>query len=285
MWMKAALLLIVLAAVLPAQSDPKKITVQGHRGARWVLPENTLPAFNHAFEMGADVLELDLAVTKDDVLVVSHDLIIHKEVCTGPADLPRVIRELTLTQIKQFDCGANAHPSFPYQSAVPGTRMPTLDEVLVEMAPKGDFLFNIETKIDARRPELAPQPAEYVRLLVETVRKHDLVDRVLVQSFDFRTLKETEKQEPRLKRVALYGRGEESFVDVAKRAGTDIVSPNHRLVTPDKVAKAHAAGLTVVAWTANLPEEWQSLIDAKVDSIITDNPQGLVLYLQERNLH
>lgn len=282
--MKWMLLLMLLALPLAAQS--KKILVEGHRGARWVLPENTLPAFHHAMEVGADVLEMDAVVTKDNVLVMSHDLEMKPGICKGPAELPRAIRELTLAQVKQFDCGWAPNPEFPAQQALPGTRMPTLDEVLGEMASLGTFHFNIETKINPARPELTPSPEEFARLLVDVVRKHKVEARVIVQSFDFRTLHAVKKIAPEIRRSALLGMGSESFVETAKRAGdTPIVSPHFRLVTPEKVKEAQAAGLKVVPWTANQPEEWQKLIEAGVDSIITDNPQGLVLYLAERKLH
>ncbi|MDZ7638423.1 MAG: glycerophosphodiester phosphodiesterase [Bryobacterales bacterium] len=286
--MRWLFLVLLIAMALGAQvsSTPKRILVEGHRGARWVLPENTLPAFHHAMEMGADVLEMDAVVTKDDVLVLSHDLEMKPAICKGPAGLPRAIRELTLAEVKRFDCGWAPNPEFPAQQAIPGTRMPTLEEVLLEMAPLGEFHFNIETKINPSRPELTPSPDAFARLLVELVRKHNLAERVIVQSFDFRTLHAVKKLAPEIRRSALLGSGEESFVETAKRAGdAPIVSPHLRLVTPEKVKAAQAAGLKVVAWTANQPAEWQKLIEAGVDSIITDNPQGLTLYLAERKLH
>jgi glycerophosphoryl diester phosphodiesterase len=282
--MKWILLAVLMVGMVGAQ--PKKILVEGHRGARWVLPENTLPAFHHAMEVGADVLEMDAVVTKDNVLVMSHDLEMKPAICKGPADLPRAIRQLTLEQVKQFDCGWAPNKDFPAQQALPGTRMPTLDEVLGEMAPLGAFHFNIETKIDPARPELTPSPEEFARLLVDVVRKHKVEARVIVQSFDFRTLHAVKKIAPEIRRSALLGMGTESFVETAKRAGdAPIVSPHFRLVTPEKVKEAQAVGLKVVPWTANQPAEWQKLIEAGVDSIITDNPQGLVLYLAERKLH
>src|SRR5512140_1336950 len=113
-------------------------------------PENTLPAFEYAIAAGVDALELDMAVTKDNVLVVSHDPELRAQVCTGPRD-KAVIHELTLAQVREWDCGAKQKPAFPKQQAVPGTKMPTLEEVFA-LAPKGKFLFNIETKSFAQRP-------------------------------------------------------------------------------------------------------------------------------------
>src|SRR6266481_3785618 len=120
------------------------IQVHGHRGARAMRPENTLPAFEYAIAQGVDALELDMAVTRDGVLVVSHDPELRSPVCTGPKERA-VIHELTLAEVRQWDCGAKQNPLFSTQKTVPGTKMPTLDEVFA-LAPKGKFLFNIETK-------------------------------------------------------------------------------------------------------------------------------------------
>lgn len=280
-----ALLLAIPSAAQPA-SGPKRIFVEGHRGARWVLPENTVPSFRHAIDAGADYLELDVAVTKDDVVVVSHDLEIKPSICKGPAGMSRVIRQLTLAEIKQFDCGWMANPDFPAQQALPGTRMPSLEELLAELTPVKGFHFNIEIKSNPERPELTPSPEEFARQVLALIRRFEIEDRVIVQSFDFRILHALKAQAPEIPRAALWSSGEETYLEVARRAGdVRVVSPNQSLVTPERVKQAQAAGLQVVPWTANHPEEWQMLIDAGVDGIITDNPRGLVQYLRERNLH
>ncbi len=279
------LLFLAISAGAQTASTPKRIAVEGHRGARWAMPENTLPAFRYAIDVGADVLEMDLGVTKDNVLVVSHDLEIKPSICKGPAELPRAIRQLTLAEIKQFDCGWQQNPDFPTQRAIPGTRMPTLEEVFRELSPLGTFRFNIEMKSHPTRRELAPPPDEFARLLVEQIRRFKVENRVVIQSFDFRMLKALASIAPGIKRSALFVEEGEAFLAVAKRAGdVQVLSPHLRLVTPENVREAHAAGLTVVPWTANQPEEWQKLIDANVDAIITDNPKGLVQYLKERKL-
>src|SRR5271169_2634948 len=153
-----------MAQSLPSQSVPKvprEILVHGHRGARALRPENTLPAFEYAIAQGVDALELDMAVTKDNVLVVSHDPLLHPPVCSGPVP-EAVIHTLTLAQVREWDCGKVQNPAFPKQTPVPGTRMPTLDEVF-NLAPSGTFQFNIETKIFAEQPELSVTPEEFVR--------------------------------------------------------------------------------------------------------------------------
>src|ERR1700742_3176702 len=122
------LLSLVTLCVAQKPVSPSSIKVHGHRGARAMRPENTLPAFEYAIAQGVDALELDMAVTKDGVLVVSHDPELRGPVCTGPKERA-VIHELTLAEVRQWDCGAKQNPLFATQQTVPGTKMPTLDEV------------------------------------------------------------------------------------------------------------------------------------------------------------
>ncbi len=277
--MRAAILAVLSITMLSAQS---KILVHGHRGARAMRPENTLPAFEYAIGAGVDVLELDMAVTMDNVIVVSHDPYLHPPVCSGP-QLKRPFIELTLAQVREWDCGKIQNPGFPKQTPIAGTRMPTLDQVF-DLAPRGTFWFNIETKSFPDHPELTPAPDEFARMVLAVVRKHKLEQRVLLQSFDFRTLHAMAKIAPEIKRVALWEGDDRSFVTVAKDADAPIVSPQFKLVTPEKVREAHAAGIQVVPWTADAPEDWQKLIDAKVDAIITDDPAALIAYLKSKGL-
>ncbi len=269
--------LFCVAVLCMGQAPSRKILVHGHRGARALRPENTLPAFEYAIAQGVDVLELDMAVTKDNVLVVSHDPLLHPPVCSGPVP-EAVIHTLTLAQVREWDCGKVQNPAFPRQQTVPGTRMPTLDQVFA-LAPKGKFLFNIETKSFPDRPELTPPPAEFVRLVLAEVRKHHLESRVILQSFDFRTLHEMKKIAPEIALSALYSGDPKDFTAIAQEAGAGIVSPEFHLVTPQQVAASHAAGLQVVPWTADTAEDWDRLIAAGVDAIITDDPASLLQHL------
>jgi glycerophosphoryl diester phosphodiesterase len=282
--MKAVLLVLSLSMFADA-----KILVHGHRGARALLPENTLPAFEYAIREGADAIELDLAVTKDNVLVVSHDPEIDAKICTGPANMTRTIRELTLAQVKQWDCGAKPNPDFPKQKAIPGTKMPTLDEVLA-LASKGTFEFNIETKSFPDKPALTPAPEEFARLTAAAIRKAKLEKRVMVQSFDWRTLTAMKKIAPEIRLSALHPGGvadailKMDYVSEVKKLGFPIVSPHYRLTTKSKVDEARAAGIQVVPWTANEPKVWDDLIAAGVDAIITDDPAALIAHLKSKGL-
>jgi glycerophosphoryl diester phosphodiesterase len=282
--MLRTMILVAVSATLPGAliGQVKSIEVHAHRGGRAVLPENTLPAFEYAIAHGIDALELDMAVTKDGIVVVSHDPFLAKPICSGPRE-KAIIRELTLEEVRQWDCGAIRNPEFAKQQTVPGTRMPTLDEVLA-LAPKGSFRFNMETKIFPEHPELTPPPDEFVRLVLALIRKHHLESRVILQSFDFRTLHAMKKQAPEIKLAALYSGPAKSFAEIGREAKADMVSPEHRLVTPERVRTAHSAGFPVVPWTANETEDWDRLIAAGVDAIITDDPAALMDHLKVRKL-
>ena len=291
----------IAASLMAVSSNAQMILVHGHRGSRATRPENTIPAFEYGIQHGADVLELDLAVTKDNVLVVSHFPFITPDhpgerVCVGPPVPPHTaIHTLTLKQVEQYDCGSQTLAAFPKQVAVPGTKIPTFDQVL-DLAPQGKFDFNVETKSFPSHPELTPTPEEFVKLIDDAVKRHGLQSRVILQSFDFRTLVAMKKLDPSIRLSALVGdpRGDammgitdhdKDFVSIGKKTGAQIISPDFHLVTPEKVAAAHAAGLQVIPWTADTPEEWQTLADAKVDAIISDDPEALVIWLREKKLH
>lgn len=260
-----------------------KIEVHGHRGARAVMPENSLPAFEYAIGLGVDVLELDVAVTKDDVLVVSHDPEMNAVHCVGPKGSPKAIREMTYAQLQLWDCGAKANPEFPRRKAIPGTRVPSLDSVFA-LAKKGHFHFNVETKIFPDRPSLTPSPERFAELMLAMIRKHTLERRVIVQSFDFRTLKAMKHLAPEIRLSALLAFAPQDFVTSAREAHATIVSPQYKLVTPEKVKAAHDAGLQVVPWTANTPADWEKLVAAGSDAIISDDPAALIEYLKAKKL-
>jgi glycerophosphoryl diester phosphodiesterase len=283
--------------------ESHEILVHGHRGARAWRPENTIPAFQFAIEHGADVLELDLAVTKDNVLVVSHNptLWLNPEhpgerVCKGPELAPGTpIHAMTLAQVRQYDCGSVALSTFPTQVAVPGTKVATFDEVLdlAKGSPANDRIqFNVETKSFPNHPEVTPSPADFVALIVAAIKKHNVDPaRIILQSFDWRTLAEMRKQYPAIRLSALVGRPQydalmghtdptKDFTAIAKETGAEIISPDWMMVTPEQVAAAHKAGAQVAPWTPNTPEQWQKMADAHVDAIISDDPVGLLAWLR-----
>lgn len=298
----AVLGLVTTASIAQAETKAasgKEILVHGHRGARAWRPENTIPAFQFAIDHGVDVLELDLAVTKDNVLVVSHNptLTLNPEhpgerVCKGPAlALGTPIHAMTLAEVRQYDCGSVALSTFSTQVAVPGTKVATFDEVL-DLANGSKAQFNVETKSFPNHPELTPTPADFVALIVAAIRKHNVdPTRIILQSFDWRTLAEMRKQYPAIRLSALVGRPQydalmghtdpaKDFAVIAKETGAEIVSPDWMLVTPEQVEAAHKAGAQVAPWTPNTPEAWQKMADAKVDAIISDDPVSLLAWLR-----
>ncbi len=271
-----------LASAMPlAGSNDRRILVHGHRGARALRPENTIPAFKYAIAQGVDFLELDVAVTKDNVAVVSHDPMINPDICSGPkTGIP--IHTLTLAQLNEYDCGAKQNPGFKTQVPVPGTHIPTLDEVLA--LSRGNTVgFNVETKIFADRPELTPGPEEFTGMILDLVRKHGLQKRVILQSFDPRTLLVMKKLDPAIPRSALF-ETDRKWPEVAQEFEATILSPLYTLVTKERVSWAHSAGLQVAPWTVDKPDDWPKLADAGVDAIITDDPASLIAWLKEKGL-
>ena len=273
---------MLLPLALSAAEQPR-ILVHGHRGARAMRPENTISAFRYAIDQGVDVLELDMAVTKDGVIVISHDPLLHPPVCSGPVP-SAIIHQLTLAEVREWDCGAVRNPLFATQVTVPGTRMPALDDVF-ELAKLGKFEFNIETKSFPDKPEYTPPPAEFARMVLDKVRQHGLANRVILQSFDFRTLVAMRKLAPEIRLAALTDSDKREFAAItAEAANAEIISPEFHLVTPEKVAAAHRVGLQVVPWTVNTEADWDRMIVSGVDGIITDNPAALIQYLSRKGL-
>jgi glycerophosphoryl diester phosphodiesterase len=297
---------LLFIATLPAAAQT--ILVHAHRGGRAARPENTIPSFQHGIDVGADALELDLAVTKDNVLVVSHTpyltqpasddpgiaaILANERKCIGPPLPPgTLIRSVTLAQLKQYDCGGTV-PGFPLQQAVPHTTIPTFDEVL-NLSPQSTFQFNVETKIFPNRPEATPSPEVFVAMIDKAVKQHHLESRVILQSFDFRTLIAMRKLDPSIRLSALFGQArydqlmgltdpDKTFLHIAKVAGLsagDFLSPDTSLVTSAEVKAAHDAGLLVVPYTPNTPDIWQRLAEDHVDAIITDDPEELLKWLR-----
>jgi glycerophosphoryl diester phosphodiesterase len=153
------------------------------------------------------------------------------------------------------------------------------------LARRGKFDYNIETKIFADKPQYTPSPEEFVKLALAKIRKYQLEKRIILQSFDFRTLVVMRKLAPGIRLSALTEKDTRDFAAIAAEGGkAEIISPEFHLVTPDKVAAAHRAGLQVVPWTADAEQDWDMLIEAKVDAIISDDPAGLIAHLKKRGL-
>lgn len=268
--------------------DYSHIDVQGHRGARAVLPENSLPALQYALELGVDTLEFDMGVTKDGVVVVTHDQQINPLICKykdgREAEEGLWLHELSLEQVKQFDCGSIKNLRFDKQQTVPGTEIPTLREVfemvkISELENSKTVLFNIETKSDPSKPHAQPAPKDFVEAVIAVVNEFDLESRVTLQSFDPATLIAAKEIAPNLQLSALFRHKPDDWLEAAETVGADIISPHHSLLGRKDVEEIQDAGLAVIPWTANSKRQWARLLKLNVDGIITDDPEALLEYL------
>ena len=295
--------------------------LQGHRGARGLAPENTLAAFAKALEIGVTTLELDTGITRDGIVVVSHNPELNPDItrdadgrfltASGPA-----IHSLTLAELRRFDVGrlnaAIAYAkNFPDQLPADGARIPTLAEVfdLARRAGNADVRFNVETKIFPDRPALTPAPDAFADALVKLIRAEGMSRRTTIQSFDWRTLRRVQASAPEIETV--YLSAEQRFLDNIERgrpaaspwtagfdvddyagsvprlvhaAGGRIWSPFYVDVTPEALAEAKRLGLKVIVWTVNDPMEMDRLIERGVDGIISDRPDILRRVMAARGL-
>lgn len=284
--------------------------LEAHRGGRALLPENTLPAFANALSMGVDTLELDVGVTADGEIVVSHERGLNPDLARSaggtyiaPPGTPFV--KLRLDEVRTYDVGQIRPDSayakqFPGQRAVPGTRIPTLSELfaLVRKSGNSRVHFNIETKIDPNHPDETLDPQAFVTKLLGLIEAETFSDRVMIQSFDWRTLQLVQQQAPKIPTVYLTlqrGLGQTVALDKAtnwtagfspaehggslprtiKAAGGAIWSPYFGDVTAALTAEAHELGLRVVVWTVNKREDMVRMIELGVDGIISDRPDLL----------
>ncbi|MEP2436705.1 MAG: glycerophosphodiester phosphodiesterase family protein, partial [Roseibium sp.] len=208
------------------------VEVQGHRGARGLLPENTLPAFEKALDLGVDVLELDTVVTADGIAVIHHDRALSKDnTRLNGAWINREIplNTLTTTELEAYDVGRIRPGSryakrFPDQIPVDGTRIPKLADLFAMVAARGDktVRFNIETKRSPLEPGATPEPETFARLLIETARNAGVLDRITLQSFDWSTLLAAKRIDPAIPTVCLSA--EARWLDSAEK-GKEGASP------------------------------------------------------------
>ncbi len=285
---------LTLLPIMACASGAKRGTdleIHGHRGARALEPENSLYAFAHALENGATVLEADLGVSRDGHVVLNHDAQVDTELCVSrDAKLRRLerplVNSLTLAQLKTYDCGSAYDADFPKRTLRPGAQVVSFSEFLawlngVNLANAKTVRLNLETKIEANHPTWTVGPQEFVELIAKELKKHRIdASRVILQSFDFRTIIYSKKRYPQFQTAALY---EGSGLDVATifaSTRADYLSPDAILLTHAKVKEAQELGMRVVPWTLNKRSQWGYFIDMGVDGIITDDPAGLVQYLQ-----
>jgi glycerophosphoryl diester phosphodiesterase len=301
-----------VALATPAEA----FDLQAHRGGRGLRPENTLVSFENALRMGVTTLELDIAITADGVAVISHEPALFAGTARdadghwlkegGP-----LIKSLTLAQVQRYDVGRlnpdNAYgKGFATQQAKDGTRIPTLASLfaLVESLGAKDVQFDIETKVFPNKPNDTLPPEQFVNTLLAVIREARMTERVMIQSFDWRTLQLIQKLQPGMRTVFLTVQNRNgggnvddpawtagrllrdypSVADMVKAAGGTIWSPNYPSIDAAAVKHAHELGLLFIPWTVNDPAEMRKLIDWGVDGIITDYPDRLREVMRERGM-
>jgi len=307
--------ILVLCTALPMMVQATEI--QGHRGARGLLPENTLPAFEHAIALGVDQLELDLGMTRDGVLVAYHDRALNPDLTrdadgnwlSGPK---RLLWQLEYRELSAFDVGRTRPGSrtadrFPDQEPRDGARIPTLRKVLaLGRRPGAEALrFNIELKLTPLEPGATADPRRLVQAIVEVLESEGMADRATIQSFDWRIVREVQVQAPDLRTSCLTverrwldtierGRSgpspwtagldidavDGSVPRLVQQAGCAVWSPYFRDLTAEALAEAHGLGLSVVVWTVNEVDDMEALATLGVDGLITDYPDRAIRVLR-----
>lgn len=309
----AALVTLAAAAAL---AQPAAFDLQGHRGARGLMPENTLPAFKKALDLGVDTLECDLGLTRDGVVVVHHDLWLNPDTTRGPdgqwlAARGPAISDLTYAELQRYDVGrlkpgTEYAKSFPDQQAVDGTRVPRLAELfeLVRKSGNTRVAFDCETKVSPLEPAATLPPAEFTRRVIEEIRWGGMQARMTIQSFDWRTLQQVQKEAPEIR--TLYLSSPRTLARVAdggpspwlagfdpdlhggsvpravRAAGGRLWAPNQTYLTQALRDQARSLGIGVIPWTVNEPAMIDKLLDMQVDGIISDRPDLVQQALQKR---
>lgn len=313
--MRMTMLILAMLAIGSAHA----IDLQGHRGARGLLPENTLPSFERALEIGVTTLELDIGITKDGVAVIYHDQTLNPDITrdgTGKFLLQRgpAIHSLTFAQIQTYDVGrlkpgtdyANLYPD---QKPVDGTRIPRLADLfdLVKRRGDGNVRFAIETKLNPEKPEETPGPEEFARIVVAEIRNAGMAARSQVLSFDWRTLRVVQAIAPEIATVYLSVQRRFDNIGASRIGGSPwtagIQFQDHGSVPKmikaaagshwsayfgdvdsQKVKEAQAIGLKVLVWTVNDPSIMSRMLDMGVDGLITDRPDLAVELLKRRGI-
>ncbi len=317
-WRCARLMYVVLALLVPAAASA--LDLQGHRGARGLAPENTLASFARALEIGVTTLELDIAITRDGVPVISHDPVLNPDITRGPdgrfLDAPGPpIRTLSFDELQRYDVGrikpgSRYAAQFPDQKPQDGARIPRLADLFAMVRKSGNetVRFAIETKVSPETPELTIDPDAFARLVVASIRDGAMAARSTILSFDWRTLRIVQQEAPEIGTVyltiqlktmdniraedlkpspwtaGLRHRDHGSVPAMIKAAGGRIWSNYAADLTAAKVRLAHELGLQVLAWTVNDAAQIARVLDLGVDGIVTDRPDRVRDEMKRRNL-
>lgn len=274
-----------------------QLDIQGHRGCRGSLPENSLAGFIQALEWGVTTLEMDVVISKDRQVVLSHEPFLSHHICLDSSanELETAARfqyniyQMTYEQIKNYDCGSKSAPGFPAQQLIAGPK-PLLNEVIEKVEARTMELgrppvkYNIEPKSMAGYDNLFhPDPATFLELVLAVINQYGIEDRTVIQCFDHRILQEVKKQQPELTTSLLVGGGMGPLTDLIQLGfKPGIYSPNYLLVNDSMVRKLHKQKIAVIPWTVNDTVTMDRLIKLGVDGIITDYPELLIKLVEHR---
>ncbi len=283
---------ILLSSSILSQTTtviPIKFDKQGHRGCRGLMPENTIAAFKNAIDLGVTTLEMDAVITKDKQVILSHEPFFNHEITTKPdcsfvteaEEKSLNIYKMPYEQTQLFDVGLKSHTRFPQQQKL-AARKPKLSEVInvAEAYTKAKNLppvqYNIETKC---KPEADgvyhPAPDEFVELIMSVIKEKRIENRVIIQSFDIRTLQYIHTKYPDIKTAYLFEPpSTKPFIYQMNELGfkPTIYSPDFRIVTSTLVKQCKDMGIQLIPWTVNDISKMKELIQLGVDGIITDYP-------------
>ncbi|MCV9388311.1 glycerophosphodiester phosphodiesterase [Reichenbachiella ulvae] len=286
-------LLMTTVACTPQQEEKKfpRVDVQGHRGARGLMPENTIPAFIKALELGVTTLELDLAVNKDKELLVSHEPYMNHLIALDSSGNPipkeeevnHNIYQMTYDEIKRYDVGSKFVKRFPEQEKLK-VHKPLLREVVDavnqyrEEHQLGEIRYNIEIKsLPLGDSIYHPAPAEFCQLVYDFVQSHMDPKNVNVQSFDFRILQYYHENYPEIELAMLIENSlsiDENLTDLGFIP--EIYSCYHPLLDSQKVEYLKAKNMKVIPWTVNEEEDIKKVLNWGVDGIISDYPDRVL---------
>lgn len=273
---------------LPQQKNA--IQVQAHRGDRGYFPENTLPAFYSAIDKGADVIELDLVISKDKKVVVSHDTFMHSAYISWPNGNPVTkdeekksnLYEMTYDSIRSFDAGFRTNPAFPDQKSVK-TYKPLLSEMIdsienyIVKNNKRRVRYNIEIKSGSGDYGIKqPQPEEFVDLVLQVIQEKKIEKYCNVQSFDPNILNALHKKAPKIMIAFLTGdKGLDKNLSKLNFK-PEIYAPHHGLVNSALIDSVRGKNMKIIPWTVNDVKDIENMISLKVDGIITDYPGSVI---------
>ncbi|BAO55120.1 glycerophosphodiester phosphodiesterase family protein [Nonlabens marinus] len=272
---------------------PDFITI-GHRGARGLLPENTIPSMIRAVEDGAEMLEMDIQFTGDGKVIVAHDPYVNSKFTLDKygnelPDKPSYFSQMPYAAIEQYDVGSKFHAGFPKQEKVK-VSIPTLKNLITAVEDfttreqREPVFYTIEIKSDPKTDlTYHPEPEQLVAQVAAVLEKLKVADRCCLQSFDVRQIQEVRRSFPEISIAYLTADGSKSLAEHLMLADChpDIFSPAFKILTPGLVAQAQEHGMKVIPWTVNKRKDMEYLLSINVDGIITDYPGRLTQILKQ----